>query len=211
MHKFLPAFANLQQRKLIVRNTCRLCEASTDSIAHLVFLCLVTMCILASVGLPSVPALQRNAIVHEGFACSSAKVSTFVLSFLLELESLANVPAPTMRVKDVKWFHPNGDVIKFNFDASFHTDSKSSISGVIARDSQGLIVAACSYPHLGVVDVFITEALAFKMVVSFTFDLGFRLVQFEGDSLSVIKKLNSAMPDKSIISPIIRDIKEASK
>ncbi|KAK8505002.1 hypothetical protein V6N12_032960 [Hibiscus sabdariffa] len=215
MHNFLPTFANLQHHKLPVRNTCRLCEASADTIDHLVFSCPVSLGLLDLVGLPLAPASQqlnfaeifatwfmqvskkqqtlivitywalwyaRNAIVHDGSACSTVKVSTFILVFHLELDSLADVSDPTLKVKDVKWFPPDG-----------------------------LIVAACSYPHSGVADVFIAEALACKTTVSFTIDLGFRLVQFEGGSLSVIKKLNSDIPDKSVISPIISDTKGASK
>ncbi|KAK8634969.1 hypothetical protein V6N13_022847 [Hibiscus sabdariffa] len=203
MHNFLPTFANLQHHKLPVRNTCRLCEASADTIDHLVFSCPVSLGLLDLVGLPLAPASQqlnfaeifatwfmqvskkqqtlivitywalwyaRNAIVHDGSACSTVKVSTFILVFHLELDSLADVSDPTLKVKDVKWFPPDG-----------------------------------------VADVFIAEALACKTTVSFTIDLGFRLVQFEGGSLSVIKKLNSDIPDKSVISPIISDTKGASK
>ncbi|KAK8655622.1 hypothetical protein V6N13_108196 [Hibiscus sabdariffa] len=172
MHNFLPTFENLQQRKLPVRNTCRLCEASADTIDHLVFSCPVSLGLLDSVGLPPAPTSQqlnfaenfatwfmqvskkqqtlivitywalwytRNAIVHDDSTCSTVKVSTFILAFHLELDSLADVSDPTLKVKDVKWFLP------------------------------------------------------------------------DGDSLSVIKKLNSDIPDKSVISPIISDTKEASK
>ncbi|KAK8974367.1 hypothetical protein V6N11_034921 [Hibiscus sabdariffa] len=137
---------------------------------------------------------QRNEIVHERSACSTAKVSTFILAFLLELESLVDIPAPKTGIKDVKWFPPDGDIIKINFDASFHICSKSSVSRVVARNSQGLIVAACTHPHSRVVDAFIVEALAYKLAVTFAIDLGFHSVMVEGDSLSVIKKLCHTPP-----------------
>ncbi|KAK8613084.1 hypothetical protein V6N13_104406 [Hibiscus sabdariffa] len=137
---------------------------------------------------------NKNEIVHERSACSTAKVSTFILAFLLELESLVDIPAPKTGIKDVKWFPPDGDIIKINFDASFHICSKSSVSRVVARNSQGLIVAACTHPHSRVVDAFIVEALAYKLAVTFAIDLGFHSVMVEGDSLSVIKKLCHTPP-----------------
>ncbi|KAK8490128.1 hypothetical protein V6N13_097283 [Hibiscus sabdariffa] len=68
-------------------------------------------------------------------------------------------------------------------------------------------MAACYFPHSGVTDAFIAEAFACEKAVSLAIDLGFRSVQIEGDSLSVIKKLQSVAADKSIISPIIDDIR----
>ncbi|KAK9004257.1 hypothetical protein V6N11_002063 [Hibiscus sabdariffa] len=104
----------------------------------------------------------------------------------------------------------NGSIIKLNFDASFNSASNSSVSGIVARDSHGFILAACTCPHRGIADAFIAEAVACEKAVSFALDLGFRSVQIEGDSLSVIKKINSTAMDKSIISPIIGDIKALS-
>ncbi|KAK8993634.1 hypothetical protein V6N11_007861 [Hibiscus sabdariffa] len=84
---------------------------------------------------------KRNELVHEGPSFSAVKVSSFILAFLLDLESSAAVPAPKTVVKNVKWFP----------------------------------------------------------------------LMIEGDSLSVIKKLNSTMANKSIISPILDDIKVLGK
>ncbi|KAK8998033.1 hypothetical protein V6N11_012565 [Hibiscus sabdariffa] len=68
-------------------------------------------------------------------------------------------------------------------------------------------MAACAYPHLSVADPFIAEAKACETVVSFAIDPGFRQIQVEGDSLSIIKKLNSTrIADKSILSPIVKDM-----
>ncbi|KAK8551365.1 hypothetical protein V6N12_040009 [Hibiscus sabdariffa] len=152
----------------------------------------------------------KNEIIHESRPFSAISVSSFILSFLLELESSIVVPASNSLIKDVKWFPPDGSIIKLNFDASFNSASNSSVSGIVARDSHGFILAACTCPHRGIADAFIAEAVACEKAVSFALDLGFRSVQIEGDSLSVIKKINSTAMDKSIISPIIGDIKALS-
>ncbi|KAK9029785.1 hypothetical protein V6N11_026887 [Hibiscus sabdariffa] len=128
----------------------------------------------------------RNEIVHEGRPFSAVRVSSFIFSFLFELESSIAVPAPNLLVKDVKWFPPDENIIKLNFDAPFNTASKSSVSRIVARDSHGFILAACTCPHLGIADAFIAEAVACEKAVSFALDLGFRSVQIEGDSLSAL-------------------------
>ncbi|KAL4385050.1 hypothetical protein GQ457_15G008960 [Hibiscus cannabinus] len=207
MHNFLPTFTNLQQRKLNVRNTCRFCESAADIAAHFVNTRQQQLIVITYWSL----WYARNEFVHNGSTLSTVKVSSFILAFLRGLESSIAVMAPKQGIKSVKWSPPAGDIIKFNFDASFNAESKSSIFGIVARDCQGFIVVACTCPHFGISDAFIAEAVACDKVVTFALELGFRSVQIEGDSLSVIKKLCSAMADKSIISPILVDIKDSSK
>ncbi|MBA0804570.1 hypothetical protein Gohar_004146 [Gossypium harknessii] len=43
--------------------------------------------------------------------------------------------------------------------------------------------------------------------IDFVVELGFKSVQVERDSLTIIKKVNLATQDKSMLSPIIKDIK----
>ncbi|KAL4289789.1 hypothetical protein GQ457_14G005030 [Hibiscus cannabinus] len=97
--------------------------------------------------------------------------------------------------------------IKFNFDSAFNQQSSSAISGAIWRNSEGLILAACAIPHNNVPDAFVAEALACQQMVQSAKDVGFSNVIIEGDSRTVIKKIN----DGSIIAPIIADIKELAK
>ncbi|KAL4384743.1 hypothetical protein GQ457_15G002920 [Hibiscus cannabinus] len=68
-------------------------------------------------------------------------------------------------------------------------------------------MAACILPLSAINDAFIAEAKACEAAVTFAIELGFRSIQVEGDSLTVIKKLSSSSSDKSIIRPIISDIK----
>lgn len=51
------------------------------------------------------------------------------------------------------------------------------------------------------------EARACERVVWFAKELGFRVVQIEGDSLITIKKLQLKTLDRSCLGPIIADIK----
>ncbi|KAK9026789.1 hypothetical protein V6N11_039623 [Hibiscus sabdariffa] len=60
------------------------------------------------------------------------------------------------------WKAPPLSVIKFNFDAAFNQQFWISSSGVIGRNSQGLIMVACASPHSNVADAFVAEAITYK-------------------------------------------------
>ncbi|XP_016673124.1 uncharacterized protein [Gossypium hirsutum] len=104
------------------------------------------------------------------------------------------------------WRPPNPGIIKLNFDASFQGDSKTSTAAVLARNNEGKIMGACTYPYEGVVDAFVTEARAYERALLFEIDLGFRSILLEGDSLSIIKKLKLDSEDRSVLRPISQSI-----
>ncbi|MBA0575815.1 hypothetical protein Golob_024987, partial [Gossypium lobatum] len=64
-------------------------------------------------------------------------------------------------------------------------NSNFSISAVLARDSEGLIIGACTYPLEDVADAFVAEARACERALYFARDMDFRKVVLEGDLLTV--------------------------
>ncbi|KAE8722634.1 hypothetical protein F3Y22_tig00013808pilonHSYRG00042 [Hibiscus syriacus] len=101
--------------------------------------------------------------------------------------------------------------IKFNFDSAYCAQSMAAVSGVIVLDFSGYIMASCTVPHSYVKDDFVAKALLCLQVVTFARELDFTRVIFEGDTLTIIKKLLCPTVDGSLITPIICDIKEYSK
>ncbi|KAK8587623.1 hypothetical protein V6N12_022108 [Hibiscus sabdariffa] len=165
-----------------------------------------------------------NQLLHEGKRQSIARISTFILPSMPtpssswsppqdsisdtgQLHSVATLSLPSTPTPSSSWSPPAQGIIKFNFDTSLTIATKEAYPGVIARNSQGLIMDACVLHHSAVNDAFIAEARACEAAVNFAIELGFRSIHVEGDSLSVIKKLSSLYVDKSIISLIISDIK----
>ncbi|MBA0871480.1 hypothetical protein Goshw_026292 [Gossypium schwendimanii] len=57
----------------------------------------------------------------------------------------------------------------------FQPVTKSSISGVLIKNSLGLIMAACTYPHYGIADAFVAKAQACEQAINFAVELGFKL------------------------------------
>ncbi|KAL4387238.1 hypothetical protein GQ457_09G012730 [Hibiscus cannabinus] len=109
------------------------------------------------------------------------------------------------------WKAPPADVVKCNFDVANESTATKSISGIICRDRDGYVLAACSTTHYFVTDPFQAETLACLMVIKFARDLGFTRVIIECDFLTVIMKCRSKLINVSLISPVIADIKDASK
>ncbi|KAK5786457.1 hypothetical protein PVK06_041094 [Gossypium arboreum] len=83
---------------------------------------------------------------------------------------------------------------------------KTSIAAVLARNHEGKILGACTYPSQDIVNAFVAEARACERALSFALEMGFQCLQLEGDSLSIIKKLKSKMEDRSVLRPIIQSI-----
>ncbi|KAH1121502.1 hypothetical protein J1N35_004662, partial [Gossypium stocksii] len=105
------------------------------------------------------------------------------------------------------WSPPDFGFIKFNFDATFQSDSRNSTTTVLARYSKRKVVGAETYLFEDVVDAFVDEARACERALLFAFRMGFRCLLVEGDSLMVIKKLKAKGEDKSIIRSIIHHIR----
>ncbi|KAK5774842.1 hypothetical protein PVK06_042704 [Gossypium arboreum] len=60
---------------------------------------------------------------------------------------------------------------------------------VLIRNSLGLIMVACTYPHYGIVDAFVAKPQACVQAIDFAMELEFKSVQVEGESLTIIKKV----------------------
>ncbi|KAK8984388.1 hypothetical protein V6N11_029703 [Hibiscus sabdariffa] len=201
VNNFLPTFHNLQLRRLPVNNVCPFCQSHGETVEHLFMDCAFVKLLMWKLVLPSV------SIQDAGIHTSADESVTFVEACIREQETLGWLLPKSIPMRESYWQAPPESAIKFNFDSTFNSRSGSATTGVIGRNNQGLIMAACSFPHRNVADVFAAEAYACKQAVLFAKDLGFPRVIIEGNSLTIIKKINSDSADRSSIYPIVRDIK----
>ncbi|KAK8710607.1 hypothetical protein V6N13_145921 [Hibiscus sabdariffa] len=138
----------------------------------------------------------RNKLVHEGYKSSIHETSCFIKAFVSEQDTICRVEDHASPTVVSRWETPPPSVVKVNFDSAFRQQDRAATSGVVARDSEDLVLAACVTPHSNISDAFVAEALACKVAVQFAKDMGFLNVIIEGDSLTVVKKLNSASHDR---------------
>ncbi|KAL4333862.1 hypothetical protein GQ457_07G011430 [Hibiscus cannabinus] len=154
---------------------------------------------------------SRNKLVHEGYKSSVYEAASFIKAFIREQDSVSVLNDHARHTGIARWEAPDLFVVKVNFDSAFNLQDRSAISGAVVWNSEGLILATCVVPNSNVSDGFMAEALACKDAVQVAKDMRFSEVIIEGDSLTVVKKLNSTIHDSSIIAPIIVDIKDLAK
>ncbi|KAK9020495.1 hypothetical protein V6N11_010518 [Hibiscus sabdariffa] len=152
---------------------------------------------------------SRNKLIHEGIKPTIEKSTSFIVAFIHEQDNLDRVLDGPGASCESFWQAPPELVVKFNFDSAFSL--RTGTTGVVGQNNLGFLMASCSIQHENVADAFMAEALACRQAVWFAKELGFSRVIIEGDSLTVIKKLNSGAVDRSLICPIVHDIKVLSK
>ncbi|MBA0767451.1 hypothetical protein Gotri_016332 [Gossypium trilobum] len=110
---------------------------------------------------------------HESLGSTSIKLVSFIRSYMGGLSVLA-MPGTVPRVlRTACWHPPSAPLVKANFDAAYRRGSHSSCSGMVVSSA------------------FAAEALALLSALEFARDLGLARVVFEGDSVHVLRKLNS--------------------
>ncbi|KAK8558830.1 hypothetical protein V6N13_098456 [Hibiscus sabdariffa] len=97
-------------------------------------------------------------------------------------------------------------MVKVNFDASFSSIMKTSVSGIIILDADGFILAASSNQNVFIANHETAEARACEQALILAKDVGFRSVIVEGDALTVITKINRSFEDMSEIWAILQNI-----
>lgn len=146
-------------------------------------------------------------MVHDRIHQSIVEMIGFIHGYLRDIKGIRSIERKNLLIHNQIWKPPNINSIKINVDSSFDVMTYSSISRILARNHMGQIIGSCTYPEVHVADAFIAEARACEQTVRFAIEMGFCQVQIEGDSLTIIKKLNSSDEDKSVFSPINRNIK----
>ncbi|KAK8639676.1 hypothetical protein V6N13_138048 [Hibiscus sabdariffa] len=124
----------------------------------------------------------------------------FLHLFIRELDGSVPHLTRVSSTLNVRWSPPTEDLMKANFDASYNGDDHSSVSGVIIRNSGGLIMAAGTYPNSHVANSDLAEAIACDQTLILLKDLGFDRAIVEGGSFIVISKICSPFTDRSVLS-----------
>ncbi|KAG8497175.1 hypothetical protein CXB51_008415 [Gossypium anomalum] len=107
-----------------------------------------------------------------------------------------------------KWKYPPGQSVKINFDGAYDGRLCQSASGIIAKNSKRSILLACSEIHQEVASAFVAEALACYKAAQIGIDVQWPKIIIEGDLLSIIKKCNAKIQDKSHVGAYIHDIQQ---
>ena len=121
----------------------------------------------------------------------------------VDVEPLISISSP------YTWIPPLTSSFKLNIDAYDSVDNKWGV-GAIVRDSEGFVLTAVTWNIKALPDATIAEALGFRLTIQFSYDMGFRNIIMQGDSLNVVKALKSQSDDNSYFGLVINDCKSLS-
>jgi hypothetical protein len=79
--------------------------------------------------------------------------------------------------------------------------------GAMVRDWEDIVLVAATWNFEALPHATIAEALGFRLAIQFAFDMDFRNIIVEGDSLNVVKALKSHGDDNSYFGLVINDCK----
>ncbi|KAK8527009.1 hypothetical protein V6N12_054237 [Hibiscus sabdariffa] len=192
VNNFLPTFHNLQLRRLPVNNVCPFCQSHGETVEHLFRDCAFVKLLMWKLALPSVSIqdaglwkdwiasffhtltvrnkrvllvlywsvwFSRNKLVHEGIHTSADESVRFIEACIREQETLGRLLPKSIPMR------------------------------VIGRNNRGLIMAACSFPHRNVADVFAAEAYAYKSsIYSIVRDIKFLTRSFTSISFRFVRR-----------------------
>lgn len=131
------------------------------------------------------------------------RVITFIKAYKAESTSTVKEIATSAGLYNRMWSPPRANTIKCNFDTAYNSNLLKSVTKIVFRDSEGLILASCTYHNPFIADATIVEAKACLQAVMVAEELSFRNLTVEGDSLTVIKKNWASKVDKSNIAAIV--------
>ncbi|MBA0753339.1 hypothetical protein Gogos_021872, partial [Gossypium gossypioides] len=184
-NNLVPHYGNLARRTLCKEIVCPLCKEELENTEHLLW----------------------NKLVHEGVKCYMPTLLGFIRGYEQDLWFVQeNLCLSSALLGNELWRPPDYDIIKVNFDASYLHVKKLTITAALARDYRGEVVEADTYLMEDVDDAFVAEARACERALRLASMKGFRRLIVEGDSLSVIKKLNTQEEDRLVIKSIIHNI-----
>ena len=115
-------------------------------------------------------------------------------------------PSNPMALPPQSWTPPNPTYFKANFDGAVFNNSNSAGLGIIIRDSNGEVIAAMSKRIRLPTTVMEVEMLVCRRAVTFAIEVGIQDITFEGDSLTVIRAINSGNASEAPYGNLLEDI-----
>jgi hypothetical protein len=162
--------------------------------------------------------LRRNALIFQGTFLSPHRVweeSTSLLEDFRKFshgeENVATASSHSVLSSLEVWCPPPEIYIKINWDASVAPKGCRVGLGLVARDSRGECICAKCVCLFVKGDPRTAESLAALHAVFFAKFLMLRNVIFEGDSLQVVKEINSPSPHLSSAGHITESILQELK
>ncbi|KAE8667347.1 hypothetical protein F3Y22_tig00112411pilonHSYRG00033 [Hibiscus syriacus] len=136
---------------------------------------------------------RRNDLVHNGelqsdwnvVVCSSNLVEEFRKVKKVDVIDRDEVRFSRFR----RWIKPGQEEIKVNVDGAFCKENRKASIGVVARDSQGMVIAGLAKMINPPSSAESAEVAAFTEGIKLAIENGWNRVIIEGDAISIVNRL----------------------
>ncbi|KAK5772714.1 hypothetical protein PVK06_049008 [Gossypium arboreum] len=141
-----------------------------------------------------------------GESKSGSQVADFISDYIKELDGLSSY-LPVRRFSTSPWAVPTNPWVKINFGAAFNKDKNESCSGIVVRNARAEVIHAKVVFHKNIPLTFVAGAMVCVQAIQLELHQGLSKVVVEGDSRTVIRKLQKKDEDRSEIKVFINDSK----
>ncbi|KAK5845935.1 hypothetical protein PVK06_002183 [Gossypium arboreum] len=88
---------------------------------------------------------RRNKLIHEGVYLPTRSILFSILGYLRELDSLSIPREDIVTVGSSLWKTPVDPWARVNFDAGFFADLQAASTGIVIRNSEGLLLGSACF------------------------------------------------------------------
>ena len=149
---------------------------------------------------------NRNSVRHGGTGRSGKAIVQRALALMQEYHAVTE-EAPTPRPTEaVKWHPPDHPCYKVNVDAAVLKELNATGMGMVVRDWEGNVLAAMSKRIPAPLATLEAEAKSMETAVLFAWEMGFREVVCETDSLGLFQMLAGTTEAPTCIETIVTSI-----
>ncbi|XP_075654786.1 uncharacterized protein LOC142624952 [Castanea sativa] len=149
---------------------------------------------------------DRNTVRNRSRHCAGKTLVRSFASMVEEYRAANERVCALNPTKLVKWHPLDPPRFKMNVDGAVFKDHRATGSGMVIRDSQGLVLAAMSKRIPTTLAALEIEAKSMEIAVHFAWEMGFREVYFETDSCSLKNILTGILVAFASIETIIESI-----
>ncbi|KAM6561787.1 hypothetical protein CsatA_031026 [Cannabis sativa] len=155
----------------------------------------------------------RNDLVWNGKAVHPDNVVEFAKKYLDQWKNARqsdfDTSYSTFQAGDGNehWCPPHSDSIKINVDAALFERNRSYGFGLVARDSNGLLIEGHTALVYGAVELVLAEVLGIKEALSWIKEAKWQNVTLESDCLCAVQAIRSSLDMISTFGLIVKDCK----
>ena len=149
---------------------------------------------------------NRNVFRHGGTRKPGRVIAHNAIALVEEYQSANEVVCPLNPSEAIKWHPPESPKYKLNIDGAVFTGQKASRMDMLVRDLEGRVMVAISRRFPAPLAALEIEAKTMEAATIFAWEMGFREVIFETDSMILCKSLLGTLEPPSSIETTISSI-----